>query len=243
MDPTESFERVVRWYCRRQGQIIEAELRLKTFQDTIVDVSWWDGLWKTTELESQIDEVSKQLKYWKDALTDLAPRTRSEVDKWSCGGVIQLPQKFWTIECLDEMVYIPAGSFTMGALEDDRDAYVSERPRHMVTLTQGFWMGKYPVTQALWESVKGMNRSVFKGGNRPVENVSWFDVVRFCNQLSHYEGLDPVYQIDGTEVICDWGRMDIVYRLRQNGSIVRAGQDFVQVATPLEVSLGMQTPV
>ena len=54
----------------------------------------------------------------------------------------------------------------MGALEDDRDAYVSERPRHMVTLTQGFWMGKYPVTQALWEGVKGVNRSVFKGSNR-----------------------------------------------------------------------------
>ena len=210
-----------------QIQIIELKRRLETLQNSLTTLSWWDSIWKRSELEVQIDDVSQQIKNWKNTLISLAPQMRSELDKWSCGGVIQLPQKFWTIECVDEMVYIPAGAFTMGALEDDRDAYVSERPRHMVTLTQGFWMGKYPVTQALWEGVKGVNRSVFKGSNRPVENISWFDVVKFCNQLSLYEGLDPAYQIDGTEVICDWKANG--YRLPTEAEweyCARAGQDF-----------------
>ena len=82
-----------------------------------------------------------------------------------------------------EMVRVPAGEFMMGALEDDEDAYDDEKPRHKVTLTRDFFIGKYAVTQALWESVMGSNPSCFKGANRPVECVSWFDVVAFCNKL------------------------------------------------------------
>ena len=78
------------------------------------------------------------------------------------------------------MVQIPAGDFMMGALEDDEDAYDQEKTRHKVTLTRDFFMGKYSVTQALWESVMGSNPSDFKGANRPVECVSWFDCVLFC---------------------------------------------------------------
>ena len=51
----------------------------------------------------------------------------------------------------------------MGALEDDEEAYDDEKPRHKVTLTRDFLIGKYPVTQALWESVMGSNPSHFKG--------------------------------------------------------------------------------
>ena len=235
-----------------QRRIVESEQQLQTLQKIMEELSWWDSLWKKSELEAEIDDAVKQLKQLNNALHELAPRIRSELDKWSCGGAIQLPQKFWTIECVDEMVYIPAGSFTMGALEDDRDAYVSELPRHMVTLKQDFWMGKYPVTQALWEKVKGFNRSVFKGPNRPVENVSWFDAVRFCNQLSQYEGINPAYQIDGTAVICDWNSKG--YRLPTEAEweyCARAGKKFKfsggdtlrRVAWYAETSLGTTHPV
>ena len=54
-----------------------------------------------------------------------------------------------------EMVRIPAGEFMMGALEDDEDAWDDERPRHKVTLTQDLLVGKYPVTQLLWERIGG----------------------------------------------------------------------------------------
>ena len=65
-------------------------------------------------------------------------------------------------------------------------------------------MGKYAVTQALWQSVMGSNPSHFKGANRPVEQVSWFDCVAFCNKLSEQEGLTPAYAINGQDVSCDW---------------------------------------
>ena len=102
-------------------------------------------------------------------------------------------EKSFCVRMAKEMVLIPKGDFMMGGLEDDEDADDIEKPRHKVTLTRDFLMGKYPVTQALWESVMGSNPSHFKGANRPVETVSWLDVVAFGNKLSEREGLEPVY--------------------------------------------------
>ena len=126
-----------------------------------------------------------------------------------------------------EMVVIPKGEFTMGALENDEEAKDSEKPRHMVTLTRDFLMGKYAVTQSLWESVMGSNPSHFKGGNRPVEKVSWFDVVEFCNKLSNREGLEPAYTINGENVTCNWSAKG--YRLPSEAEweySARSGQRF-----------------
>ena len=126
-----------------------------------------------------------------------------------------------------DMVVIPKGEFTMGALENDEDADDDERPRHKVTLTRDFLMGKYVVTQALWESVMGSNPSEFQGANRPVEKVSWFDVVAFCNKLSKREGLEPAYTINGKNVKCNWSAKG--YRLPTEAEweySARSGQRF-----------------
>ncbi|MCL2185956.1 MAG: formylglycine-generating enzyme family protein [Treponema sp.] len=77
-----------------------------------------------------------------------------------------------------------------------------------VIILSAFNMGKYEVTQELYEAVMGINPSYFQGGGtgivpatgevqskRPVENVSWFDAIGFCNKLSTKEGLTPVYTI------------------------------------------------
>jgi len=93
-----------------------------------------------------------------------------------------------------EMMLIPKGTFTMGAPETEEDSRESERPQHKVTVPS-FFMGRYPVTQAQWRAVANMqhlrvnhdlklNPSAFKGGDRPVEQVSWYDAVEFCNRLS-----------------------------------------------------------
>jgi formylglycine-generating enzyme required for sulfatase activity len=97
-----------------------------------------------------------------------------------------------------EMVLIPSGSFVMGALEDEEESEDNERPQHTVTV-QSFCMGKYPVTQALWKVVAALpqvNRELdpdpsrFKGENRPVEQVSWYEAVEFCDRLSRKTGRD-----------------------------------------------------
>jgi formylglycine-generating enzyme required for sulfatase activity len=61
------------------------------------------------------------------------------------------------------------------------------RDSQQVTLTEGFHLGKHEVTQSQWEKVMGSNPSHFKGGDRPVETVSWTDVTAFCNKLTASE--------------------------------------------------------
>jgi formylglycine-generating enzyme required for sulfatase activity len=78
----------------------------------------------------------------------------------------------------------------------------NDETQHEVTLT-GFYMGKYPVTQAQYQAVTGTNPSSFKNpvspetstANRPVETVSWYDAIVFCNILSVAENLSPAYEM------------------------------------------------
>ncbi|PIE03951.1 MAG: hypothetical protein CSA76_06820, partial [Spirochaetales bacterium] len=86
------------------------------------------------------------------------------------------------------LVWIPPGTFDMGSLDTNPDALNNEKPRHEVTLTQGFWMGKYEVTQAQWKHITGYNLSFFHGDNLPVEMVSWDDVQNFIAQLNQFTG-------------------------------------------------------
>jgi len=86
-----------------------------------------------------------------------------------------------------EMVYIPKGTFMMGSPETEKQRSNDESPQHKVTVPT-FFMGKYPVTQAQWQAVMGNNPSRFKGENRPVEQVSWHDAVKFCQQLFEKTG-------------------------------------------------------
>jgi formylglycine-generating enzyme required for sulfatase activity len=86
-----------------------------------------------------------------------------------------------------EMVSIPGGTFMMGSPETEMGREERESPQHEVTV-EPFYMGKYLVTQAQWEEVMGNNPSRFKGKNRPVEQVSWKEAVRFCNRLSKMTG-------------------------------------------------------
>ena len=117
-----------------------------------------------------------------------------------------------------EMVDVPAGpgrEFLMGSPEagsgspalTDRQSLVFERPQRTVRLTC-FWMSKYPITQAQFQEVMGRNPSYFQDenvpagvtdpGNLPVDSVSLYDAVEFCNALSVLEGKTPAYNIDIT---------------------------------------------
>ncbi|AKG19915.1 bifunctional serine/threonine-protein kinase/formylglycine-generating enzyme family protein [Calothrix sp. 336/3] len=93
-----------------------------------------------------------------------------------------------------DMVAVPGGSFMMGSKEDEGDA--DERPQHLVAI-EPFFIGRYPVTQAQWRAVASLPKvnqplnpypSKFKGSNRPVENVSWYEAVEFCARLEQKTG-------------------------------------------------------
>ncbi|MBE8991087.1 formylglycine-generating enzyme family protein [Nostoc sp. LEGE 12450] len=91
-----------------------------------------------------------------------------------------------------DMVLIPGGSFMMGSPENELERMDSESPQHSVNI-QNFCIGKYPVTQAQWKAVAALPQvnkeleadpSKFKGDQRPVEQVSWYDAVEFCSRLA-----------------------------------------------------------
>ncbi|MBD2247101.1 SUMF1/EgtB/PvdO family nonheme iron enzyme [Nostoc sp. FACHB-888] len=95
-----------------------------------------------------------------------------------------------------EMVSIPGGKFLMGASQYEEGSQEDERPQHLVTI-QPFFLGKYPITQLQWKLIANQPKidrdlnpdpSYFKGGNLPVERVSWYDAREFCERLSQKTG-------------------------------------------------------
>lgn len=84
-----------------------------------------------------------------------------------------------------DMVAIPAGKYLMG--EAGCQSEDETCPGHEVTLS-AFYMGKFEVTQAQWKAVMGSNPSHFKGDNLPVEQVTWYDAMEFCQRLSQQTG-------------------------------------------------------
>jgi formylglycine-generating enzyme required for sulfatase activity len=101
------------------------------------------------------------------------------------------------------MEAIEPGGFVMGAMPDDASADYRER-QHAVTLTRRYALAASPVTQGLWFAVTGGTPSRFRTGGeaalRPVEQVSWFDAIRFCNQLSEKCGLETAYRFTRSDL-------------------------------------------
>jgi formylglycine-generating enzyme required for sulfatase activity len=92
------------------------------------------------------------------------------------------------------MVFIPPGTFQMGSPTNEVDRRDWEGPQTAVTISRGFWMGKYEVTQGAYLAVMGRNPSWFTTSNgyaedltRPVEQVSWFDARDYCATLTQRE--------------------------------------------------------
>ena len=87
-----------------------------------------------------------------------------------------------------DMVRVEAGTFIMGATPEMESPFDWEKPTHQVTLTNDYYIGKYEVTQALWQAVMDNNPSYFKGDDLPVEMVSWDDCQEFISKLNSITG-------------------------------------------------------
>ena len=116
---------------------------------------------------------------------------------WSCLGdfadsSLSLENNILSIHVTNgvniEMVKVEAGTFMMGATFEMESPWEDEKPVRQVTLARDYYMGKYEVTQVLWQAVMGSNHSYFKGDNLPVERVSWNDCQEFIGKLNGMTG-------------------------------------------------------
>ncbi len=109
----------------------------------------------------------------------------------------------------NEMVLVRGKTFQMGSPESENWREKDET-LHAVRVDD-FYISRHEVTQEEFQSVTGKNPSAFSGKNLPVENVTWYDAVEFCNKLSESEGFKPAYRIEGEDVV--WDRDANGYRL------------------------------
>ena len=118
------------------------------------------------------------------------------------------------------LVTLPAGTFSMGCTTGDPNCSSDESPVRSVTLS-AFQIGETEVTQEQWLSVMGANPSSFANpvcAQCPVEQVSWYDAVVFCNRLSELQGRTPCYYSDAgfTSV---YGKTLFGYTLPNSGDV------------------------
>ena len=130
-------------------------------------------------------------------------------------------------------VIIPAGDFTMGTPVSEA-CRNSDEVEHQVSISHSFLMKATEVTQAEWlEVMEDANPAFFKncGPDCPVEKISWFDAVYYCNKLSQQEGLEPCYELLGDGVLWTDGVLCQGYRLPTEAEWERAARG--GTSTPL----------
>ncbi len=99
------------------------------------------------------------------------------------------------------MIYCPTGRFMKGGSKYNDNPYMQE------TIEKPFLLGEAEITQELYEKVMKDNPSEFKHPQNPVENVSWYDAILFCNKLSELQGLECCYDLTAISTI-DKDRVD-----------------------------------
>jgi len=133
------------------------------------------------------------------------------------------------------MVWIPAGTFDMGS-ENLLDSGAS--PQHTVTLTRGFWMSRYLITQEQYYSVVGGKIPpawFYTHGIRlPASQVTWYEAIVFCNKLSIKEGFSPVYYIPDNPNPEEWEKIPTNSNESWNNMQMREGANGYRLPTEAE---------
>jgi formylglycine-generating enzyme required for sulfatase activity/serine/threonine protein kinase len=164
-----------KWYSQKAREEIDASVNKSS---TNPDRPQREGSYGVSGAPAAPDTLSKLKRLYADA-----PDEKERLDAGAAAN------KNWTVPDYNiEMVWIAPGSFMMGSPESE-DNYQGDETQHQVTLTKGYWLGKYEVTQGQWQAVMGSNPSNFRnaGSNAPVEQVSWDDAQEFCRKLTEKE--------------------------------------------------------
>ena len=111
----------------------------------------------------------------------------------------------------NNMIYINGGVFTMGSPASEEGRAPNEIQRS-ITLSP-FYISRFPITQREFQDMMGRNPSSFKGENLPVESVTWWEALEYCNRRSQKERLALVYTIDKDKGTVTWNRSASGYRL------------------------------
>lgn len=111
----------------------------------------------------------------------------------------------------DGFIFIKGATYTMGSPEQERMRSKDEK-QHTVTISD-FYISPYETSQKEYQKVTGSNPSFFKGENLPVESVSWYEAIQYCNKKSICEDLPPCYTIKDNGKIVEWDTAKQGYRL------------------------------
>jgi hypothetical protein len=157
----------------------------------LLTIYGWPGDTNRIETSSSSDPSAVWIPLTNVVLTSSVFEFYDRVSPWG-------PRRFYRAIMLggsrvdpgERFVYLPPGQFVMGSPASEVDRGADEGPQTQVTLTRGFFMGRYEVTQGEYLSVIGSNPSYFTGNaNRPVEMVNWYEATNYCGKLTAAERL------------------------------------------------------
>jgi formylglycine-generating enzyme required for sulfatase activity len=192
-------------FCVALGATVAAQAAALVITNiTMVGATPRFGVHSELGITNQIQYCTNLSQGWWLALTDVVV---TQSPYWFVDvATSPLPQRFYRA-CVvgptpDGMALIPAGSFTMGnCMDPDERGMGYELPLH-TNYVGAFYMGRNVASWALWQTVYQWatnhgysfdNPGVGKAGNHPVQNVSWYDCVKWCNARSEMESRVPAY--------------------------------------------------
>lgn len=197
-DETESFK-----------PLLDLDIVLRS-QSTVPD--WLTQVRLENGVYEPMDLLVDWSKFWKSVRTLQSETLAALIRGGAFDGLFKLDPSFVIVEddeilstrlreLSEPMEWVGACSFDMG--DDSLEAWDFERPVHTVQLTEGYWMGRVPVTQQLFWAIMGDLPELdlgLRGALKPVVQVSWLDALIFCNRLSVVTDREPVYWV-GTQML------------------------------------------